>query len=770
MVQVVGVSLNQFYRLDLKDMNSQGPNVAHQVQWAAVGGPKMKMRQFFANANWAQEIHSVDISTKGAKGGVVFLYKKKPNSQAAEDLPAFVLKYTVAPERMLFAEHLLKTIAGAKIPKSLSVYLDWSDQNCPGMDMMALLRDRNNWRFEDNRARGFRLNQEKKDKYEQVFLPTIENDRQAGSYSYLVIMKAFTGAHTFIDASPFDEWLIAAGYTQPVVPGQPDKAEIDTTWQTIVQDGKLKNTVLRTKLLGVMRACRLTKLILSNAHWTQYLGWILVADTLAGNADRVEELNSGNLFFIDRPSDDPDRRHPIAVIDNDALMPKFSHELHPAIRGANAAGSTASVDQYLKYALETGKELPPPVGLQGLAIQLAPVSNLKRIFTKFDQLFDIFFSRIMSGDHARYDLLTTVYADDGTLARQLKMPNVQPGDYRAFSSDINSVEWQAVKSNIMRGLVEALQFIQTDPNFYTACRQQYLDLANYYEDDQDLNFDFTAFLARYHYLRQIVIDPAQGTFTVPDHDALVAEVKRRVFDAKPLEPYVAAIFTFGANQNILTADEVPKYKDYIATVDTVVQPQHITVPMASSHNFTKAGSVTLPVGWDTANADGYLKSTGAQTANPLRIINEAVRLSNAAIIGAPLGKKTRVNKIGIDPNPDLWLLTDEETGLVVRVENKNGTFDVQWDVYGMRILAANAVLLKYFGMRLEQEATANNIPLLPFPPLDLVWGRVMPDVWKYRVALSEGDAFLWKPKKSAREAMKYLGNVTGIALYKRYET
>lgn len=766
MVQVVGVSLNQFYRLDLKDMTTQDASVAHQVQWNAASGPKMKMRQFFANANWAQQIHSVDISTSGAKGGVLFLYRKKPNSQAAEDFPAFVVKYTVAPERMLFAEHLLKTIAGAKIPKSLSVYLDWDDDDCPGMELMALLRDQDKWRFAANPARGFVLDQEKKDKYEQVFLQTIDDDHQADRYSYLVIMKAFTGAWTLMDPGPFDEWLVAAGYTHPIsAQGEPLRAVTSTTWNAIVADGKLRDLALRTKLLGIMRKCRLTKVILSNEHWMQYLGWILAADTLAGNADRVEELNVGNIFFVDRPSIDPDRRHPVAVIDNDALMPQFSHDLHPSIK-AGMAANVASVDQYLRFALEVGTELPPTGGPQGLAMQLAPLSNLRRVFTDFDELFDIFFSRIMSREYDGYELLTTVYADDGTLAKRLQMPNVKAGDYPRFSNDRASDEWQAVKRNIKKGLVDALDFLQNDPNFYGECQQQYLDLVNYYEDDEDLNFDFTAFLARYHYMRQIAINPAQGTFVAPDHDAVVAEVKKRVFDAKPLDTYVAAIFAFGRNQNILSADEVSKYQDYLATVDTVAQSQHVTLPKAESHNWTKAGLVTLPAQWDTPNAQGYLKSTGANASNPLKIINDAIQASHAAIAGPTLGKKTRTQLI----DAGLWIVADEESGLTVRVQDKNGQFDVQWDVYGMRILATNAVLLKFFGMRLEQKATAQGDSLLPSPSLDLVWGGVLPEVVAVRDDLAKGQAFKWDPKKSAIRAMRTVQALTNVDLYHRYAT
>jgi hypothetical protein len=763
MVQVVGVSLNQFYRLDLKDMNSQGPNVAHQVQWNAANGPKMKMRQFFADPNWAQQIHSVDISTSGAKGGVVFLYKKKRNSQDSEDFPAFVVKYTVAPERMLFAEHLLKSIAGAKIPKSLSVYLDWGDPDCPGMELMALLRDQARWRFIADPARGFVLNQEKKDKYEQVFLQTIDNDHQADSYSYLVIMKAFTGALSLMDPSPFDDWLIAADYKQPTVPGEPDKPRTSTTWQTIVQDGKLTDPHLRTKLLGLMRKCDHTKKILSSAHWMQYLGWILAADILAGNADRVEELNVGNFFFFDRPSPDPDRKHPVAVIDNDALMPQFSHELHPTIK-AGMDPNTSDVDQYLWFTLEEGTELPPPSGIQGLALQLAPLSNVRRLFTRFDTVFDIFFTRIMSREFDAYELLTTLYADDGTLAQELRMPNVRPGDYRTFSNDINSAEWQAVKANIIHGLVDALEFLQNDPTFYNECQQQYVDLMIYYQDDQDFNFDFVAFLARYQYLQQIVVNPAQGTFTVPDHDAVVAEVKKRVFDAKPIEPYVAAILLFGKNQGILTADEVSKYQDYIATLDTASQPQHMTLPKARFYNWTKAGLVALTAGWDAPNAQGYLRGTGAN--NPLKAINDAIQASNAAIVGVSLGKKTKAQLA----EAGLWVLLDEENGLAVRIQESKGQFDVQWDVYGMRILATNAVLLKYFGMRIDQEATLRNISLLPFPPLSLVWGEVIPEVRELCMALSEGEAFKWDPKKPAQKAMKTLRNLTGIDPYKMYKT
>lgn len=763
MVQVVGVSLNEFYRLDLKDMTSQDPNVAHQVQWNAVSGPKMKMRQFFANANWVQQIHSVDISTSGAKGGVLFLYRNKPNSQAAEDFPAFVVKYTVAPERMLFAEHLLKTIAGAKIPKSLSVYLDWDDDDCPGMELMALLRNQDKWRFAANQARGFVLDQAKKDKYEQVFLRTIDGDRQADRYSYLVIMKAFTGAWALMDPGPFDEWLIAAGYTHPIMAqGEPVRAKTSTTWNAIVADGKLSNLALRTKLLGIMRKCRLTKLILSNAHWTQYLGWILAADTLAGNADRVEELNVGNLFFFDRWSDDANQLHPIAVIDNDALMPQFSHDLHPKIK-AGMAPNAANVDQYLRFALEVGTELPPDGGPQGLAVQLAPLSNLRRVFTDFDELFDIFFSRIMSREYDEYELLTKVYADDGTLAKRLQMPNVKAGDYRTFSNDIASPEWQAVKANIKKGLVDALDFLQNDPNFYDECHERYFDLVNYYEDDKDLNFDLTAFLARYQYMRQVFINPAQGTFVAPDHDAVVAEVKRRVFEAKPIDPYIAGILLFGKNQNILTADEAAKFQDYLARLDTAGQPRHITLPRDHVRKWVKAGLVTLPAQWD---APDYVRSTGTGANNHLKLINDAIQTSNDAIVGASLSKKTKAVPIG----PGLWLLEDEESGLRVRVESKNGQFDVQWDVYGMRMLAASAVMVKYFGMRLEQQATALGESLLPFPSLDLVLGVVLPEVALVRNDLAEGGAFKREPKKSALRAMATLQAVTGVDLYRRYKT
>jgi hypothetical protein len=372
MVQVIGVSLNQFYRLDLKDMRSAGPNVAHQVQWNAQTGHKMKMRQFFANAQWAQQIHSVDISSSGAKGGVVFLYKKKANSQEAEDTPAYVVKYTVAPERMIFAEYLLKTIAGAKLPRSLPVYLDWADANCPGMELLTLLRNQDNWRFKANPTRGFALNQAKKNKYEQVFLQAIDDDHLANSYSYLVIMKAFTGVHSLIDAAPFDEWLIAAGYKQPqVVVGVPDLASVTTTWQQIQQDGKLRDNILVAKLYDLFEKCNWTKRILANPHWAQYLGWILAADILAGNADRIEELNVGNLFFFDKPTPDPNTKHPIAVIDNDALMPVFSHDLHNTIK-ANMTPGTPATDRYLVWALVQGT-IGPPLKPKAYIYRLRPV-------------------------------------------------------------------------------------------------------------------------------------------------------------------------------------------------------------------------------------------------------------------------------------------------------------------------------------------------------------------------------------------------------------
>ncbi|EKU99376.1 hypothetical protein Lepto7375DRAFT_1403 [Leptolyngbya sp. PCC 7375] len=73
---------------------------------------QIKHAAFFEEPNWWKKLKSIDISSAGQKGGVIFIHTTIPGR-------SYAIKVTDAPQQVLFAEHLLLNLGKAKVPKSL---------------------------------------------------------------------------------------------------------------------------------------------------------------------------------------------------------------------------------------------------------------------------------------------------------------------------------------------------------------------------------------------------------------------------------------------------------------------------------------------------------------------------------------------------------------------------------------------------------------------------------------------------------------------------
>src|SRR5437764_8691895 len=110
------VTLNETYQLDLQRA------VSKQIDWHDLSA-KSKIRIFFAQSDWPIQIKAVSASETGA-ADTLLLHKADPNNSEQPALsPAFAVKLTNAPQRILFADYMLKNVAGAKTSKSLVVSL-----------------------------------------------------------------------------------------------------------------------------------------------------------------------------------------------------------------------------------------------------------------------------------------------------------------------------------------------------------------------------------------------------------------------------------------------------------------------------------------------------------------------------------------------------------------------------------------------------------------------------------------------------------------------
>jgi hypothetical protein len=536
--------LGKFYNLQLDD-RTRAYIVHDAFTWGALGrnAPmKMKMRRFFADNNWMDALHSVDLSTSGQKGGVIFLYKKQPdpNQQGqylnvAAPQPAFVVKLTNSPEQMLFAEYVLKQIGQAKIPKGLVIELDWSDfgtNNTDGMQLVDFICN--------HPAPMLAQDQTKSAAYNSLKNNQFSGDQSKALPAYLMVMKCFAGDQITPVAEKLNQWL----GTQWVLNSNSRYNQLTTSQKST------------PAFLAICQKIARTKAILGSQQQMKKLGRVLAADTLLGNSDRFEEGNVDNAFFITKQYANPLKiANPIGVIDNDAFLPVWNpNNLHPDIQRKQRP---TSVEKYLSYLLQRGYELDPLDRAHSVKL-----SSVEGLLTDFDNYFlDRLFENITKA--SVLPLIADIYT------------TIQPA-FPIINNGYGAPAWMNAKQWIKAGFVEGLAAIQTlNMNEYWEIWDHLVQ--NYTPNHQNNNFDWTAFEVRCEYIKLAQVDVNHGTFTFPNKDDAFIQVSMNYFQNFPLIAEITAALNYGKRNNVgfLTQAEASQIADSMALFSSVGQSRFV---------------------------------------------------------------------------------------------------------------------------------------------------------------------------------------------------
>jgi|SRR5919199_3523993 hypothetical protein len=573
------LKLDKFYQLDLEKTKEQITEIEPSLS-AKPGGINMAMRKFFANSNggsWENEIHSVDVSTSGAKGGVLFLYEKDPNNiPPVKNQPSYVVKLTDAPQRVLFAEYVLKKIGNAKIPKSLVVELDWTDFNTQYTDGMKLVNI-----ILKNRHPNVNQDPNKKTKYDDIINNQLNQANPKAAY--IIIMKAFVGDQIATVSKDLENWLLKP---------QNKDADKTTKFSELKDENKQDPDLVKIAI-----AIAKTKKILNDSNKMKSLGRVLAADTLLGNADRFEYMNVGNAFFMPNKTNatNATKNDRIGVIDNDAFLSVYNpNKLHPIITQFYSYPDQKSSYSYVEFLLKGGEELLPESeyniqtdGSLGKpqGFNPAPTSSLTQLFSgkNFDNRYFVsnFFGKLLAatGGKADFQLLIDLYKDDGAIIGQ-------GTSYPVFAGEASDDAWQQVKKSITAGFVEGLDAIKKmkiDEYLFI-----YAHLVGLYGFDE--NFDFTAFKVRYFYMLKATLDLKKGTFSFSDHETIVADIQKNYLSKQNLViPEIQEAFTFGIahsdknNQNLLNKTEINEITAYVSIL-TEEEQRNITPQVTGQPN------------------------------------------------------------------------------------------------------------------------------------------------------------------------------------------
>jgi hypothetical protein len=503
-------------------------NSAVQVDWGDLS-TSMKMRVFFSRTDWPHQIKAVGAQGDG-DDGVLLLYKADASGGGPAAAPAYTVRLTDAPQRILFAEYLLKNGGGAKIPKGMVVNLQWDeypadlDSNIdltdghitPALKLLHLLRDRA--LCHPQMAAG----SPSMATYEQL-LARLSQSAPARP-DYLLVQKAFLATRPSLDASsdPF-QTLIPDPFANPIV-GQPSifyelsnaktalsewLRSTNKAWLTAI--GEDFNTVRYealvanpnyqepNKLKAIIWGILINKWILSNRVLMRKAGQLLAIDTLLRNGNRLQGPkgpNFANLFFTAKryAPDANKEENPVAVINSDTLWPFYVPIRLSSERGISEAQRKA-IQVYTLSVLSGYQEKVAAEGVAPLVDEGAKAgSNLKQLIDEFDSVYFNSFVTAFLPRNIRtnqLDLLKELYADDGTLLGQAA------GAYPAFSMDRSSPEWQAVREALKAGFTATMAAL-------AGRRQAYLPIYERLCEEYgfDANFDNTALTVALIYWQQ----------------------------------------------------------------------------------------------------------------------------------------------------------------------------------------------------------------------------------------------------------------------------
>ena len=268
------------------------------------------------------------------------------------------------------------------------------------------------------------------------------------------------------------------------------------------------------KLYGDLKQqIQLIEAIIGSADKMRNSGRVIFADLPIGIADRFENMNTGNFFYINRPAKPGAGKvtDPLGCIDNEANLYK-----NVPVRNTPVKQGFADAGDYVDGLLRNGTvELwpdtvnPPPQGYVR-----APSAAVVQMMDVGAYWFDkIFLPQFFVGVPK-------------CVVKQFSSSFYVQGDSILFSRSKQLPAWQQAKAQIQQGFCEALLDFQKVPLYQF--RQVYVKQAAAY--GKSINFDFKGFAVRYYYLSKVNVDTQNWTVVLPDYNATKAEILTKLGD------------------------------------------------------------------------------------------------------------------------------------------------------------------------------------------------------------------------------------------------
>lgn len=449
--------------------------------------------------DWAAA-SEVKPSESGMMGGVFFI---------TVDGEKHVVKATNSPATVLFGEKMLAGIGGAKIPDSTPIERD---------------------SLEGNRIIGAieaKLNTAD-DKIRNLYTRKLETFRNAG---YLLVQKNLGGGGSKFGLGDLSNWVDAESKQG----GDPNliKAEVD-------------------RQVGDQVA------LLQNETLMKNVGRSLAADTLIGNGDRFENMNTANAFLY---TDDGT----IGAIDTEAILQNIEamKEFYdPGSQvphgGKGKSPGSDPVANYVEFVLGFGVQITSEEGGG------AQSSNVMHILTDFDGWFEYFLSRI---HHFQ-------------LAKPIKEKLIELG-YPPKSAENFPANWAAVKINIKAGLNEGLDMAREmmSGERRRELKQTFTGLEHKF--GSHINFDWDALKIKGNYIKAITEgqNPEEAKQAALDYVTRKEQIKNNVL------PKAQRVIAFGQQKGIITQPESLKLKKRLGKLFPEQQKQLIHVRNVSEKKF-----------------------------------------------------------------------------------------------------------------------------------------------------------------------------------------
>jgi|tagenome__1003787_1003787.scaffolds.fasta_scaffold20968258_2 hypothetical protein len=241
--------------------------------------------------------------------------------------------------------------------------------------------------------------------------------------------------------------------------------------------------------------------ILSDVQMMWNTARVHFADALLGNADRFEDFNTGNMFYVTRQAVAGTNKasNPVGCIDNDSFLPTYLPR-----RGFDGYTTAVNyVTKVLKPDVELwGWDTPKPPGMV-----MAPNMSVFDVLD-YDNWFTSFFERFFN-INSPDDLPMAVLALYGPRF-------FAPGDTLPFLNTQDLPGWRSVRRRLREGVANALaNYLDTGKDEFQSVYEALT--ARYYPGP---NFEFTAFEIRDQYLTRCQVDRQNWTVVQPSTTSL----------------------------------------------------------------------------------------------------------------------------------------------------------------------------------------------------------------------------------------------------------